>query len=246
MTEQYASILVVDDDVDTCRNLSDILGDLGYQVDTACDGPAALEMVRQKRYDVALLDLRMPGMDGLDVYREIRDLRAGTVALIVTAVPASDRAAEAAESGVWRVLSKPIDFAVLLPLVREAVDQPLILVVDDDHELCANLQQLFQEHQCRVCLAHDSEEVAERLLHDGFQVALIDMKLPEHDGFHVFQRVRQACPAARVVMITGYHEEDEIGHRISQALDAGADAVCYKPFDMPQLIETVQRLADRR
>src|SRR5450755_2500750 len=65
MLSKDASILVVDDEEDTCRNLSDILTDLGYHVDTAHDGPAALEMVRHKRYDVALLDLKMPGMDGL-------------------------------------------------------------------------------------------------------------------------------------------------------------------------------------
>ena len=57
-------ILVVDDEVDTCANLSDILSDLGYTVDVAYDGPSALELVKQKAYDVALLDLKMPGMDG--------------------------------------------------------------------------------------------------------------------------------------------------------------------------------------
>ena len=82
-------ILVVDDDVDTCRNLTDILTDLGCRVDTAHDGPSALERVRKKRYYVALLDLKMPGMDGLTLYREIKKLSAGTVAIIVTAYATS-------------------------------------------------------------------------------------------------------------------------------------------------------------
>src|SRR5579864_5581971 len=85
MNKATPSILVVDDDVDTCRNLSDILTDLGYRVDTAHDGPTALELVRQNAYDVALLDYKMPGMDGLTLYREIKRLRAGTVAIVVTA-----------------------------------------------------------------------------------------------------------------------------------------------------------------
>jgi two-component system, NtrC family, response regulator HydG len=72
MTKKTPSILVVDDEVDTCRNLSDILTDLGYRVDVAHDGFTALAMVRQKPYDVALLDLKMPGMDGLTLYREIK------------------------------------------------------------------------------------------------------------------------------------------------------------------------------
>jgi CheY-like chemotaxis protein len=69
---------LVDDDVDTCRNLSDILTDLGYLVDVAHEGLSALDLVRRNHYDVALLDLKMPGMDGVTLYREIKRLRAGT------------------------------------------------------------------------------------------------------------------------------------------------------------------------
>jgi CheY-like chemotaxis protein len=58
-------ILCVDDDPDTCASLSDILTNLGYRVDVACDGPSALQLVKRNGYGVALLDYGMPGMDGL-------------------------------------------------------------------------------------------------------------------------------------------------------------------------------------
>src|SRR6266508_3237370 len=99
MSHGDAAILVVDDDPDNCRNLSDILTDLGYRVDTAPDGPSALELVRRAPYDVALLDLKMPGMDGLELYREIKRLRAGTVAIVVTAYAGGDTKAEAIAAG---------------------------------------------------------------------------------------------------------------------------------------------------
>src|SRR5260221_14513241 len=89
MNKAKPSILVVDDDADTCRNLSDILTDLGYRVDTAHDGLSALTLVRQHAYDIALLDLKMPGMSGLELYREIKQLQSGTVALVVTAYATS-------------------------------------------------------------------------------------------------------------------------------------------------------------
>ena len=81
MKPEDTSILVVDDDVDTCDNLRDILTDVGYHVEVAHDGPSALELVRRRPYDLALLDLRMPGMDGVTLYREIRKLRSDAVAL---------------------------------------------------------------------------------------------------------------------------------------------------------------------
>ena len=237
------SILVVDDEVDTCRNLSDILTDLGYSVDVAHEGLTALEMVRQKPYDVALLDFKMPGMDGLTLYREIKKLRAGTVAIVVTAYAGGETKAEALAAGAWQVLSKPVDFPKLLGLVDEALGQPLVMVVDDDHDLCENLWDLLRERGYRVCLAHDEDEAAERLKGREFKVVLIDMKLPAGDGATVFRIVRQSNPQARTVVITGHRSE--MDQLVKKVMDEGADAVCYKPFDVPGLLSTLQTTESR-
>ena len=241
MEATRSSVLVVDDDVDTCRNLSDILTDLGYRVDCAHDGPSSLDLIRRNAYDVALLDLKMPGMDGLTLYREIKKLRADTVAIIVTAYAGSGTAEEALATGAWHVLPKPLDFPKLLGLVDVAVTQPLVMVVDDDHDLCANLWDLLRERGYRVGLAHSERDAAERLKDRSFKVVLIDMKLPEGDGSRVFQLVRQANPQARTVVITGHRSE--MDRLVQQVMKEGADAVCYKPFDMPQLLTTLQQLA---
>jgi DNA-binding response OmpR family regulator len=243
MDTAVPAILVVDDDVDTCRNLADILSDLGHRVDVAHDGPSALELVRRHNYDVALLDLKMPGIDGVTLYREIKKLRAGTVAIIVSAYASSATAEEALTAGAWQVLAKPIDFPKLLGLVDEAVGQPLVMVVDDDHDLCATLWDLLRERGFRVCLAHDEREARESLKDTAFRVVLIDMRLPEGDGTTVFRLVRGANPRARTVLITGHRSETE--QLVGQVLQEGADAVCYKPFDVPVLLATLQRLVQQ-
>jgi CheY-like chemotaxis protein len=235
-------ILLVDDDVDICRNLTDILTDLGYQVDSAHDGPSALELVRRKPYDVALLDLRMPGMDGLTLYREIKRLRAGTVAILVTAYASPATAEEALAAGTWRVVPKPVEFPALLELVDEALGQPLVLVVDDDRDLCANLWDLLRERGYRVCLAHGVSEAAERLADESFKVVLIDLRMPDGDGRDVLRQVREANPQARTILITGYHSgSDDL---VARVLAEGADAVCYKPFDVPRLLEQLESLTE--
>ena len=235
------SLLVVDDDVDTCQNLRDILTDLGYRVDVAHDGPAALELVRQNHYDVVLLDYKMPGMDGVTAYREIKKIRAGTVAIVVTAYASSATAEEALQAGAWQVLPKPVDFPKLLGFVGEALDQPLVLVVDDDPDLCDNLWDLLRDRGYRVCIAHSESEARAQLQGAAPRVVLIDLKLPEGDGNTVFRLVRQTNPQARTVVITGHRSEmDQV---VRQVVQEGADAVCYKPFDMPQLLGTLQQLA---
>jgi len=241
MSASTASILVVDDDVDTCRNLSDILTDLGYEVTPAFDGTTALELVKQRGFDVALLDLKMPDIDGLTLYRRIKEIRAGTVAIIVTAYAGSVTAEEVTAAGALQILPKPVDVAKLLPLVAQTLDQPLVLVVDDDPDLCANLWDLFRERGYRVCLAHDPEEAAERLKGRPFKVVLIDMKLPKGDGSKVFRMVRESNPKARTIIITGY--PSELDQLVEQVMAEGADAVCYKPFDVAKLLSTLQHLA---
>jgi CheY-like chemotaxis protein len=238
---ELARILLVDDDPDTCSNLSDILTDLGYKVDVAHDGLAALERARARHYDVALLDLKMPGMDGLTLYRELRRVRADTVAIIVTAYAGSGVVEEALAAGAWRVLPKPVDFPKLLKLVDDAVGQPLVLLVDDDPDLCGSLWDLLRERGYRVAVAHDEPTAAGQLRDAAFRVVLIDMKLPGGNGTSVFRLVREANPQARTVVITGHRAE--LDRLVQQVIREGADAVCYKPFDVTGLLATLDRLA---
>jgi CheY-like chemotaxis protein len=115
------SVLVVDDDVDTCRNMADLFTDLGYEVDAADGGDTALEKAGQQPYDLGLLDLRMPGMDGLTLCRHLKRLRPRMVTMIITAYGASGLAEEARDAGARHILPKPIDFPKLLALVEQAL-----------------------------------------------------------------------------------------------------------------------------
>ncbi len=240
MSDDAPSILLVEYDVYICENMADILTDQGFRVDMAHEGMIALELVRRQPYDVALLDLRMPGMDGLTLYREIKKVQAGTVALLVTAYVGGSTAEEAIAAGAWRVLSKPVDLPRLLGLIEEALEQPLVLVVDDDADLCDSLWDLLRERGYRVCIAHDGRQAAERL-RDSTRVVLIDLKLPGGDGDEVFHQVRVANPEARTMLTTGYRAETE--SMVERLWTEGVNAICYKPFDIPEFLGTLGQLA---
>lgn len=240
MSSPIAHVLVVDDDVDTCENLRDILTDGGYDVTVAHSGEEALPLVRHKAFDLALLDFRMPGMDGLALYREIRKLRSGTVVLLVSAHAAGDTAEQALRAGAWRVLNKPVDLGMLMPLIETAARQPLVMVVDDDRDLCANLWEILRDRGFRVDVAHSPAAAVEQLSARHHGVVLIDMKLPGGDGSDLFHRVREVDPQARVILITGFRGDVE--DLVQRTLAEGADAVCYKPFEVPELIRTIKRL----
>ena len=136
MNGTASSILVVNDDVDSCSNMADILGDMGFDVNVAHEGTTAMDLVRRRAYDVALLDYRMPGMDGVTLCREIQRVRSGVVLMLVTAYAEAETTRDALDAGAWQVLSKPVHLPRLIGLVNEAIGQPLVLVVNDDFDLC--------------------------------------------------------------------------------------------------------------
>jgi CheY-like chemotaxis protein len=114
------SILVVDY-ADVCRNMADLFGDLDYMVDTAVGGGMALVKAGQRPDDLGLLDLRMPGMDGLTLCRHLGRLCPRMVTMLITAYGASRLAAEARDAGARHILSRPIDSPSLMALVEQAL-----------------------------------------------------------------------------------------------------------------------------
>lgn len=194
---------------------------------------------KKQPYDLALLDLMMPGMDGATLYDEIKKIRAGTVALIITAYPGHPRADAALREGAWKVIPKPVDFPRLIQTIQETSDQPLLLVVDDDTEFCSTLWDILREQGFRTCLAHDVA-TANRLLKDkkGYNLVLLDMKLPDGDGSQLVRTMHDKDPAVPIVLITGYRTEIE--QQLSQLLSQGAKAVLPKPLDWPVFLAMVR------
>src|ERR1051326_2255190 len=101
-----ARILIVDDDEDTCENLSDILTDCGYQTDIANRGHDALNLADQKKFDLALLDFRLPCMTGVELFRHLKEHVGALPAVLVTAYATEETRNDAAREGIHFVLKK--------------------------------------------------------------------------------------------------------------------------------------------
>jgi len=108
-------ILVVDDDTAHASTIADILESIGYAVDVANDGFKALGFAKAKRYDYALLDIRIPGMNGVDVLRKLKhETNEPPEILMMTAYRKDSTIQEARDEGAVAVLEKPLDIPYLI------------------------------------------------------------------------------------------------------------------------------------
>lgn len=120
-------ILVVDDD-ETQRNiLRKILLREGYDVETAAGGHEALESFKEKKADAVITDIKMPGMDGLQLFRELQQIDPDVSVILITAYGDISSAVQAMADGASYYLTKPVDNADLKVLIRKAVENRALL-----------------------------------------------------------------------------------------------------------------------
>ena len=113
-------VLLVDDEVDLTENISKLLVSRGYQVVTADSGDGAIKALGKEKFDVMVLDLKMPGMDGLTILKEIKKLGLFVETLILTGHGAIDTAMSAMKLGAYDYLTKPCEIDELVEKIEEA------------------------------------------------------------------------------------------------------------------------------
>lgn len=117
------NILVVDDEKSQREILEMILAEEGYDVTTAASGEAALKFVKDRRFDLALTDLKMTGMDGIELLQHLLAYDSSIIVILLTAHGSIDSAKEALRRGAFDYLQKPYDKAALLETINRALDR---------------------------------------------------------------------------------------------------------------------------
>lgn len=115
------NILVVDDEADFREIFSEIIRKMGYQAWVAENGAEALKVIREVKVDIALVDFRMPGMDGIKLLRQMKKESPGTEVILITGYESVNSVTEAGNQGAYAYITKPIDFEKLEALIRGIV-----------------------------------------------------------------------------------------------------------------------------
>ena len=115
------NILVVDDLKSMRLTLGGILEDEGYNVVLAEDGYQAIEAAKQTPFALAFMDIKMPGINGVQAFREIKKINPQAAVIMMTAYPVEDLVREAVEEGAYAVVYKPFDVENILSIIDSAL-----------------------------------------------------------------------------------------------------------------------------
>jgi len=113
-------LLLVDDEVDFLKSLSERLSLRDFEVTTASEGKQAIKAAKKGHFDVAILDLRMPGMDGTEVLKVLKDKHKWLEVVMLTGHGSVDSAVEAGKLGAFGYLEKPYEFDNLVGMLKDA------------------------------------------------------------------------------------------------------------------------------
>lgn len=194
------SVLIVDDHPGIYQTLRDILESEGYTVVTARTGNEAIARAQEQEFDVILMDVRMPDLNGIEAFRRIKSFSQKTRVIMMSAFSVEELKREALQEGAVAFLKKPLDVEKVLKLI-EQTEQPPVLVVVDDEEERNTLAEYLGLHKYRAYTTRTAEEALKLAGQIRFAVIMIDTKLSPMNGLELYLALKQITPTSIAIML---------------------------------------------
>jgi DNA-binding NtrC family response regulator len=169
-------MLIVDDEITIRKGMSRVMENRGYQVVGSESGYSAIEMLQKEPFDIVITDLKMPGMDGIEVLKAIKTLQPDVPVIVITGYATVDTAVEAMKHGAYDYISKPFTPDQMITLVEKALEQKTI------HQQLSRTQSGLIDFRL-----------------DGLENFIGNSEAMQK----VFARIKQVAPTDSTVLITG-------------------------------------------
>ena len=232
---QPRNILVVDDDAGMRKTLRRILTAKGFQVQLASTGEEAVALAAVSPPDGILMDIKMPGIDGVEAYRRIRTGCPSAFVIFMSAYTSLAREAEA--EGAVAVLGKPLDPARLCTILAEAAVSRPILIVDDDAEFLGSLQRVLETNGLQVRTALSAEEALTVYAKEPRCIVLLDIKLDGCTGLDVLRAAHEVNPEVCGFLMSGRADMEQV---MLEGSLIGSRGQFKKPLDLDRLLSSIR------
>ena len=234
MKKEKLKILLVDDEKEFVESLSERLELRNLEADVVYDGEQALDALKEGKHDVMVLDLRMPGIDGIEVLRQAKERNPDVQVVLLTGHGTDKDEAMAKKLGAFAYLKKPVDIDHLIGALKK--EKMKVLLVDDEREFVESLSERLELRNLEADVAYDGEQALNALKEGKHDMMVLDLRMPGIDGIEVLRQAKKRNPDVQVVVLTGHGtDKDE-----AMAKKLGAVAYLRKPVDIDRLVGALQ------
>lgn len=238
------SILIIDDDRRMCETLKDVLIEKGYEADFTESSIEAFRILEKKVYEIILLDLKMPIMDGLEAFKRIKKISPTSTTIMMTAFSLEEKIKACLREGAFGVLYKPLDIDKVIAQIEAAKNGILVMVVDDAPNIRKTLKDILEEKGFRVSVVKDGEEAIKRAKEVQHNIIVVDMKLPALNGLETYLAIKEINPRVKCILMTAYKEETK--ELVKEALEKNAYTCLYKPFDPGYILDIIREISEKK
>jgi HAMP domain-containing protein/CheY-like chemotaxis protein/signal transduction histidine kinase len=267
ITPRVRELLVIEDDAAEQTSIAALVGAEDINISTAASGAEALEMLRTRKFDCVILDLKLPDISGFELLSQIQrdeqlrevpivvftgreltadeetELRQRAKSIVLKGVQSPERLLDETALFLHRVIADlPESKQRMIQKLHES-DEPLrgrkVLVVDDDVRNIFALNSLLERHGMNVITATNGHDAIKMLEeHPDVALVLMDVMMPEMDGYETMRRIRDV-PDYRTLPIISLTAKAMKGDR-EKCLQAGASDYVAKPVNTEQLLSLVR------
>ncbi len=232
-------VFVVDDDADFAESLACILESHDCQVQIAHTGEEAIKIFQEQDFDLAFMDVKLPGKNGVESFLEIRRHKPEARVVMMTGFSMEQLLEEAVENGAYGVLRKPLDPEEVLRMI-DRVSPRGILIADDDPAFVESVRDYLEGQGRQVFTAQNGQEAIERVCAGGIDILILDVRMPVLDGLQAYIELKHSGHAVPTILVTAYADTEM--ERVQTLCSRSAGLILRKPFDPRDLLQEVERL----
>ncbi|MGH7123339.1 MAG: response regulator [Stellaceae bacterium] len=232
-------VLIVDDDQDHAESVADILEMRGYAVELVASGEQGVASFRESDFHIVLMDVKLPGMNGVETFAEFRRIRPGARVLMMTGFSVEALVAEAVGSGALGVLRKPFAISELLETLERVKPRGMVLVADDDPEFAGSIEPVLRQSGYVVETARNGREALEKASAPGLTCLILDLRMPLLTGLEVYLKLKEAHISMPTIFVTGCVEHSAALREVN----GFGRGLLVKPFDPADLLRAVEDAA---
>ena len=234
-------ILIADDDVDNAASLGELFELEGHQAFVVHSGDAAIAAYQEHKFDLAFMDVMMPGKNGVDSFLEIRKSCPDARVYMMTGYSVEQLLRQATDNGAMGVLTKPVNLDRVSAALKEAGSSGIVIVAENDPDFGNHLMRIVNGggHVCRLVQSSRETGLFSATLDND--IMIFDLKKPLIDGVEVINELRKAGRAAPAIIITA--EGPEYHDTIEAMQDIRVTGILNKPFDPLRLLDQLENLA---